>query len=243
MKVINDLLDYKGMKIVQDDTYFNFSLDSVLLPNFVTIKSNTNKILDLGTGNAPIPLIFSRLNEKADIYGIEIQKEVYDLAVESVKMNNLENRIHIINDDMKNLDKYFEINSFDIIVSNPPYFKINEESNLNECIEKTIARHELKINLDDIVRIANKFLKNNGVFAMVHRTDRLIEIIETMRKYNIEPKRLRLIYPKENTESNMILIEGRKNGNVGLKVLPSLIAHENNGEYSKEVKEMFKKEK
>ena len=96
MKVINDLLDYKGMKIVQDDTYFNFSLDSVLLPNFVTIKSNTNKILDLGTGNAPIPLIFSRLNEKADIYGIEIQKEVYDLAVESVKMNNLENRIHII---------------------------------------------------------------------------------------------------------------------------------------------------
>ena len=188
-------------------------------------------------------MIFSCLNENADIYGIEIQKEVYDLAVESVKMNDLENRIHLINDDMKNLDKYFEINTFDIVVSNPPYFKLNEESNRNENIEKTIARHELKITLDELVKIANKYLKNNGVFAMVHRTDRLIEIIETMRKYNIEPKKLRLIYPKVGTESNMILIEGRKNGNVGLKILPPLIAHENNGEYSQEVKEMFKKEK
>jgi tRNA1(Val) A37 N6-methylase TrmN6 len=144
---------------------------------------------------------------------------------------------------MKNLDKYFDINSFDVIVSNPPYFKLNEESNVNENIEKTIARHELMINLDDIVRIANKYLKNNGVFAMVHRTDRLIEIIETMRKYNVEPKRIQLIYPKSGTESNMVLIEGRKNGKVGLKVLPPLIAHEENGEYSKEVKKIFKKEK
>ena len=243
MKVINDLLGYDDMKIVQDDDYFNFSLDSVLLPNFVTIRNSTEKILDLGTGNAPIPLIFSCLNENVHIYGVEIQKKVYDLAIESIKMNKLEDRITIINDDMKNLDKYFDINSFDIIVSNPPYFKLNEESNVNENIEKTIARHELMINLDDIVRIANKYLKNNGVFAMVHRTDRLIEIIETMRKHNIEPKRIQLIYPKVGTESNMVLIEGRKNGKVGLKVLPPLIAHEENGEYSKEVKKIFKKEK
>ncbi len=242
MKVINDLLDYNNMKIVQDDQYFSFSLDSVLLPNFVEIKSDTKKILDLGTGNAPIPLIFSCLNESVEIYGIEIQKKIYDLAIESVKLNNLENRIKIINDDMKNLDKYFEINSFDVIVSNPPYFKVSSNSKFNENEEKTIARHEVNITLDELVKIACKYLKNGGSFGMVHRTDRLIEVIETFRKYGIEPKRIQLIYPKEHTESNMFLIEGRKNGRVGLKILEPLIAHEQNGEYTEEVKKRFRKE-
>lgn len=238
MKVINDLLNYSNLKIVQDDDYFNFSLDSVLLPNFVKINSRTQNILDLGTGNAPIPMILSTMTN-ANIYGIELQKEIFDMAKESLKINNLEDRITIINDNMKNLDKYFPVNYFDVIVSNPPYFRLNENSNLNETIQKTIARHEKEITLEEIVQIAKKFLNNNGTFAMVHRTDRLIEIIEEFRKNNIEPKRIQLIYPKENTESNMVLIEGRKNGNVGLKILPPLIAHKQNGEYSEEVKKMF----
>lgn len=238
MKVINDLLNYGDLKIVQDDDYFNFSLDSVLLPNFVKINSRTKNILDLGTGNAPIPMILSTMTN-ANIYGIELQKEIFDMAKESLKINNLEDKITIINDNMKNLDKYFPVNYFDVIVSNPPYFRLNEMSNVNETIQKTIARHEKEITLEEIVRIAKKFLNNNGTFAMVHRTDRLIEIIEEFRKNNIEPKRIQLIYPKENTESNMVLIEGRKNGNVGLKILPPLIAHKQNGEYSEEVKKMF----
>ena len=238
MKVINDLLNYNNMKIVQDDTCFNFSLDSVLLPNFVTINSNSKKILDLGTGNAPIPMILSTMTN-AEIYGIELQKEIYDLAKESITINGLQDRITIINDNMKNLDRYFEPNSFDVIVSNPPYFKLEEKSNLNENILKTIARHEKEITLKEIVQIAKKYLNNNGTFAIVHRTDRLIEIIEEFRKNNIEPKRIRLIYPKENTESNMVLIEGRKNGRTGLKFLPPLIAHKSNGEYTDEVKAMF----
>ena len=166
MKVINDLLNYKNMKIVQNEDYFNFSLDSVLLPNFVTIKKNTKKILDLGTGNAPIPMIIST-RSNAKIYGIEIQKEIFDLAKESIKMNNLEKQISLINDNMKNLDKYFEPNSFDIIISNPPYFKVNEKSNMNECIQKTIARHEKEITLAEIVFIAKKYLNNNGIFAII----------------------------------------------------------------------------
>ena len=238
MKVINDLLDYCNLKIVQDDEYFNFSLDSVLLPNFVNIKKHAKKILDLGTGNAPIPMILSTLTD-AEIYGIELQKEIYDMAVESVKINKLENRIKLINDNMKNLDKYFEANSFDIILCNPPYFKLSERSNINETIQKTIARHEKEITLSEIVSIAKKYLDNNGVFAIVHRTDRLIEIIEEFRKNNIEPKRIQLIYPKENTESNMVLIEGRKNGNTGLKILPPLIVHNNNGDYREEIKQIF----
>ena len=240
MKVINDLLDYNDLKIVQDNDYFNFSLDSVLLPNFANIKKDCKKILDLGTGNAPIPMIFSCLYKDVKIYGVEIQKNIFELAKESIELNHLEDRIELINDDMKNLDKYFEINSFDVVVSNPPYFKVNEESNLNECIEKTIARHELKITLDEVIEVANKYLKNGGTFAMVHRTDRLIEIIDIMKKHNIEPKRIQLIYPKENEESNMVLIEGRKNGNIGLKILPPLIVHEPNGEYKEVIKNLFK---
>ena len=239
MKVVNDLLDYRNLKIVQDDEWFNFSLDSVLLPNFVKINKNTKNILDLGTGNAPIPMILSTMTD-AKLYGIELQKEVYELAVESIKINKLEDKIQLINDNIKNLDKYFEPNSFDIIVSNPPYFKYNEKSNINESIQKTIARHEKEITLSEIVFAAKKFLNNNGTFAMVHRTDRLIEIIEEFRKNNLEPKRIRLIYPKTGEESNMVLIEGRKNGNTGLKILPPLIAHDSNGEYTEEVKEMFK---
>ena len=238
MKVINDLLDYNNLKIVQDDQYFNFSLDSVLLPNFVSIKSKTKRILDLGTGNAPIPIILSTMTN-AKIYGIEIQKDIYDLAMESLEINKLKDRITIINDNMKNLDKYFEVNSFDLIVSNPPYFKLNEQSNINEIEQKTIARHEKEITLQELVSIRQKYLNNNGTFAIIHRTDRLIEIIEEFRKNNIEPKRIQFIYPKKNTESNMVLIEGRKNGNIGLKVLEPIIVHENNGDYKKEIKEIF----
>jgi len=238
MKVVNDLLNYNNMKIVQDDNFFNFSLDSVLLPNFVTIRKGSKNILDLGTGNAPIPMILSTLTN-AKIYGIELQKEIYNLAIESIKLNNLETKIEIINDNMKNLDQYFSNNYFDIIVSNPPYFKLNENSHINDNIQKTIARHEKEITLNEIIEIAKKFLNNKGIFAMVHRTERLIEIIDLLRKNNIEPKRIQLIYPKENTESNMVLIEGIKNGNMGLKILPPLIVHEENGEYKQEIKKIF----
>lgn len=239
MKVINDLLGYDNLKIVQNPEWFSFSLDSVLLPNFVTLNKDVRNILDLGTGNAPIPMILSTLTEKANIYGIEIQKDVFEMAEESVKLNKLENRIKLINDDMKKLDQYFEANFFDVIVSNPPYFKLEELSKKNEDEHKTIARHEEKITLSELVKIAKKYLKNNGVFAMVHRSDRLIEIIEEMRKNNIEPKKIQLIYPKKNTNSNMVLIEGKKNGNPGLIIKEPLYIHDENGEYLEEINKLF----
>jgi len=237
MKVVNDLLGYNDLKIIQNPEWFSFSLDSVLLPNFVTLNKDIKNILDLGTGNAPIPMILSTLTEKADIYGIEIQEDVFKLADESVKLNKLESRIKLINDDMKKLDQYFEANFFDVIISNPPYFKLEELSKKNEDEHKTIARHEEKITLSELIKIAKKYLKNNGIFAMVHRTDRLIEIIEEMRKNNIEPKKIQLIYPKKNTNSNMVLIEGKKNGNPGLIIKEPLIIHDEKGEYLEEIKE------
>ena len=207
MKVINDLLNYKGMKIVQDDKYFNFSLDSVLLPNFVTINTRINKVLDLGTGNAPIPLILTTRTE-APIYGIELQKEIYDLAVESVKLNKLENQITLINDNMKNLDKYFEINSFDVIVSNPPYFRLDENSNVNDTPQKTIARHEKEITLDKdytkasgstIITLASDYL--NSLAIGTHTLQMNYDDGEVSREFSIQEKPIEETSNKANNSN------------------------------------------
>ncbi len=238
-KVVNDLVYFKDIKIVQNKNYFNFSLDSILLPNFVNITPNTKNILDLCSGNAPIPLVLST-KTNANISGVEIQKEIYDLAVESIKINNISN-IKMINKDAKEIINDFETDTFDIITCNPPYFKLNDTSILNDNDVKSIARHEISINLDDIIKISKKLLKNGGSLCMVHRTDRLIDVIESMKKNNIEPKRIRFIYPKKDKESNLFLIDGRKNGNSGLKLLSPLIVHNEDGSYTDEVLKMFGK--
>lgn len=238
MEVVNYLLGYKNLKIVQNTDMFNFSLDSVLLPNFVTLNKNTAKILDIGCGNAPIPLILST-KTSAKIIGVEIQKDVYELALKTVKMNDLEKQIEIINDDINNIYTCFETESFDTVVCNPPYFKVATTPNLNTIEYKTIARHEIKLNLEQIINIAKKVLKNNGNIAMVHRPERLSDIITIMRKNNIEPKRIRFVYPKETKEANILLIEGVKSGRPGLKILPPLYSHCENGEYSKQIKKYF----
>ena len=241
MEVTNYLLGYKDKYIVQNTQMFNFSLDSVLLPNFVTLNKNIKNILDIGCGNAPIPLILST-KTSALITGVEIQKDVYDLAVKSVKINNLENQINIINADINELYNKFETESFDIITCNPPFFKVSKQSNLNKSDYKTIARHEVKLNLDDIFKISKKLLKNNGYVAIVHRPERLLDILESMKKYNIEPKKIQFIYPKTNMESNILLVEGKKNGNKGLKILPPIYTHLENGEYTEQIKKYFEGE-
>ena len=238
MEVTNYLLGYKDLYIVQNTQMFNFSLDSVLLPNFATINTNVKNILDIGCGNAPIPLILSTKTD-AKIVGVEIQKEVYDLAKKSVKINNLEDRIEIINYDINDIYNEFETESFDIITCNPPFFKVTDQSHFNKNDYKTIARHEVKLNLDQIFNIAKKLLKNNGNIVMVHRPERLLDIVMTMKKYNIEPKRIQLVYPKTNMDANILLIEGVKNGKSGLKIEPSLIIHDEDGSYTDEVRKMF----
>lgn len=238
MEVINDVLGYKNLKIVQNPDMFQFSLDSVLLPNFVTINKNITRILDVGTGNAIIPIILST-KTSAKITAVEIQKEVSLLARKSIDINHLENQIELINDDIKNYYLECETEKFDIITCNPPYFKVSKDSNFNNSDYKTIARHEVKLNLNDIMKIAVKLLKNKGVIALVHRPERLIDIIETMKKYNIEPKKIRFVYPGQNKEANILLIEGKKNGNPGVKILNPLYSHEKNGKYTEEVRKYF----
>lgn len=238
MKVTNYLLGYKDLKIVQDSDMFSFSLDSVLLPNFVTLNKKITNILDIGCGNAPIPLILST-KTNAKITGIEIQESVYNMAVESVKINNKEDQITIINEDVNEFYKNEKTDKYDVITCNPPFFKYIESSNINKNDYKTIARHEVKLNLNQLFTIARKLLKNNGVIAIVHRPERFLDVVMEMKKNNIEPKRVQFIYPKTNMEANIMLIEGTKNGNPGLKILPPIYSHKENGEYTDTVKKYF----
>lgn len=239
METLNDLVGYDNLKIYQNDDWFKFSLESVLLPNFVTINLSSKKILDLCSGNAPIPLILStRTNSK--IIGVEYQKDIYDLAVKTVKINHLEDQITMINEDVKRLNEYYEGDTFDLITVNPPYFKNQELSTKNVDIHKTIARHEINITLDDILKTSSYLLKNGARFAMVHRTERFIEIINKLEKFNLIPKRIQFIYPKEDKESNLFMIECLKNGQNEIKIEKPLFVHNNDGTYRDEIKKIFR---
>lgn len=217
---LNDLYD-TGFKIYQSKDYFKFSLDSLLLANFVEFNFTDKLVLDLCTGNAPVPIILSE-NKKIKIYGFELQKEIYELAVKSIKVNQIDN-VEIINDDVKNSLNYFPENNFDIVTCNPPYFKYTKNSIINENEIKSIARHEIKITLEDIIKIATKQLKAKGKFYIVHRSDRLIEIINYLNKYNFGIKKLQFVYSSIDANSSMVLIEAKKDCKNDVKVLKPII--------------------
>ena len=238
METINDLVGINDLKIYQNDDWFKFSLESVLLPYFVTINLRTKNILDLCTGNAPIPLILST-RTKAKILGVEIQKDICDLANKSVKINKLEKQISILNDDLCNLKKYYSGDNFDVITINPPYFKNEIKSLKNSDIHKSIARHEITTDLESIIKMSVFLLKNDGYFAMVNRTERFFEIIELLVKHNLIPKRVQFIYPKMNKESNLFMVECIKNGKSGVKFLNPIYVHNDDGTYRDEIKKIF----
>ena len=237
MRQTNYLLGYKDTFIVQDEDSFKFSLDSILLPNFVTLNKTTKEILDIGTGNAPIPLILSK-KTNAHITGVEIQESIYELALESVKINKLESQIEIINADINDYRNILKEKKYDIIVSNPPYFKVSENSNKNDSLYKTLARHEVSLTLENLIKISKSLLKTNGILALVHRPERLVDILYLMRQNNIEPKKIQFVYPKIGMQANILLIEGRLNGNPGLKVSDPLYVYEN-GSYTNDILKYF----
>ena len=220
--ILNDLYD-TGFKIYQNDEYFKFSLDSLLLAKFVKPDYKDKKILDLCTGNAPIPIILSS-NNNFEITGIEMQKEIYHLASESIKINNIKN-VNIINDDVKNLKNYFPGNNFDIITCNPPYFKVEKESLLNKNEIKSIARHEIYITLEEIIKTSYAMLKDKGKLYIIHRTDRMIELINLLTKYKLGIKRLQIMYPNEHSKGSMLIIEAKKNCKHDVKILSPIFTN------------------
>ena len=216
--VKNDLFDY-GLEIYQDKDAFKFSLDSILLAEFVEKKKEIETIVDFCTGNAAVPLILST-KFKSKIIGFEIQKSPYKLAWWSVKLNKLDDQIKIINDNLNNALEYILPETVDVITCNPPYFKYNKDSNINLVEEKAIARHEIETNLENIMISSRYILKNKGTLYMVHRPERLQEIMFYCNKYKFAVKKLQFIYSNDNKDAIMVLIKATKNGLDGLKVNP-----------------------
>ncbi len=235
--VCNELLGRELLKIYQDTDYFNFSIDSMLLASFPKMTKRIKRVCDLCSGNAPIPLYLS-LRFDGEIIGVEIQKHSYDLANMSIDENKLNDRIKMINANLIGISNEIGIHSFDLVTCNPPFFKVGN-NNINPLDSKAIARHEIMASLDDIVKEASLLLNNCGHLVMVHRPDRLLEILDTFRKYKIEPKRLQFIYPKFGSECNHILIDGVKDGNEGLRVLNPLYVYESDSKWTDDVLKIY----
>jgi len=239
-EIIDDL-ELNGLKIIQNTEGFCFGMDSVLLSDFAKEIRNGATVLDLGTGTGILGILLCEKTKLKEITGIEIQKEVAEMAKRSIILNNLQNKFNIINDNIKNLEKYFEVCSIDAIVTNPPYKKPNSGL-INENRAKLISRHEIEATLEDFIKTSAKLLKNSGEFYIVHRPERLTDIIELMRKYKLEPKKLKMISPNVDKEPNLILIKAVKNGKPFLKLEKNLYIYNENGTYSNDILKIYGKE-
>ncbi len=237
-----DDLEYKNLKIIQNKEWFRFGIDSVLLSDFAKEIKKGSKVLDLGTGTGIISILLCGKTELEKIIGIEIQEEVYKMANKSILLNNLENRFEVINEDIKNLRNIFPANSIDAIVTNPPYKKENTGLKSKNIVEQ-ISKHEILCKLEDIIKQSSFLLNNNASFYMVHRPDRIADIIELLRKYKLEPKRIRFIYPKISKEPNLVLIKATKGAKSFLKIEKPLIVYNENGEYTDEILEIYDKKR
>ena len=233
-----DDLEFKNLKIIQNKNGFCFGMDSILLTDFAKeIKANS-QVIDLGTGTGIIPILLSGKTEYTNFLGVEIQKDVAEMASRSVKINGLENRIKILNENIIHIKKKYRKGSFDVVTTNPPYKKLNTGI-LNENDNKLIARHEITASLEDFIGIASFLLKDFGEFYMVHRPDRLVDIFTIMRENKIEPKKIKFVYPNKNKKTNLILIKGIKGGRPFLEFENNLYIYEDNGEYTKDCLEIY----
>lgn len=235
-----DDLEFKNLKIIQNKTGFCFGIDSILLSDFAKNIKDNSIVMDLGTGTGIIATLLCGKTKLSKIIGVEIQEEVCNMAKRSIKLNKLENKFEIINEDILNLRNIYKTNSFDVIVTNPPYKKANTGI-INETDKKLISRHEVKAELIDFLDISSYLLRDKGKFYMVHRPERLVDILCVMRDKKIEPKRIRFVYPNKVKEPKLVLIEGVKNAKQFLKIEKNLYIYEENGEYSEEILEIYNK--
>ncbi len=235
-----DDLQYKGLKIIQNTKGFCFGIDSVILSDFAKNIKKGSKVVDLGTGTGIIGLLLCKKTELKEIVGVEIQKEVAEMANRSIKLNKLEDKFKILNTDINKIfeDKLLEKNKFDVVVMNPPY-KEKGTGKINEVDSKIISRHEVKATLSDFIKVASNLLKDKGEIYIVHKPERMPDIIQKMRENKIEPKEIKTVYSNKKTEASLILIKGIKGANKFFKILEPLYIYEENGEYTKGIKEIY----
>ncbi len=230
-------LQCKGLRIIQNKKWFCFGMDAVLLTNYCDIKNNST-VVDLGTGTGIIPILLSGKRNYSKAYAIEIQEEVAEMAKRSVMLNDLQDKIEVLNIDLKDVLNYLPSNSFDAVISNPPY-KLNNSGIVNPSDKKAISRHEIMCSLEDVISTASSLLKQYGRFYMVHRPDRLADIMCLLRKYRLEPKQIRFVHPRAAEKPNMILIRASKNGNPELKFDSPLYIYGEDGKYTKDVYDIY----
>lgn len=235
-----DDLEYKNLKIVQDKDGFCFGIDSVLLSDFAKEIRSKSIVLDLGTGNGVLGILLCGKTNLSKIYGVEIQEDIATIAQKSINLNKLNNRFEIINDNIKNLNSYFKNDSIDAIISNPPYKKDNSGLK-NESQKKLIARHEITANLEDFISVSSKLLKSNGSLYMVHRPERLADLFYLLKKYKLEPKKLRFVQSFTNSKPKFFLIKATKNANSFLNVEQPLIIYNSDGNYTDEILKIYNK--
>ena len=235
-----DDLEEKGLKIIQNKEGFCCGIDSVLLSDFAKNIKNNSLVLDLGTGTGIIPILLCGKTNLKKVIGIEVQEKIAEMAKRSIKLNNLENRFEVINENILNLNKIYKKQTFDVVVTNPPYKKKNSGI-INENKERLISRHEIEADLADFIKVSKDLLKDKGEFYMVHRPERLVDILSIMRKEKLEPKVLRMVYSNKNKEPKLVLIKGIKNAKPFLKVEKNLYIYDENGNYTDEILEIYNK--
>lgn len=232
-----DELHRNGYQIIQDPKRFCFGIDAVLLSGFARVKKGET-VLDLGTGTGIIPILLEAKTEGAHFTGLEIQAESAEMAQRSVELNELEKKVTICQGDLKQFQEIFLDKKFDVVTSNPPYMNAGGGL-INPHSAKAIARHEVLCSLDDVVAAAAKALREKGRFYMIHRPHRLTDIMMAFRQYKLEPKRLRFVQPFLDKEPTMVLLEGVKGGNPGLKVETPLIVYREPSQYTQEVYDIY----
>lgn len=236
---IHNLLAYDGIKIIQRKDLFRFSLDSLLLGAFIRINARANRIVDLGTGLAPIPLYLSLKTDKP-IIGLDIQEDAVTLAQRSVQLNHLENQITILHADMKEAHKILGPSSADIVTVNPPFFKYHGDGVLNQNESLTISRHEVSVDLAGVLQSAKRLVSSGGMLYLIHRASRIEDLILLLHQYRFVIKRLRFVYTKEDRPAMMILVEARANGNTGdIQIEKPLVIYTKTGAYTEEVRKIF----
>ncbi|TDQ34247.1 tRNA1(Val) (adenine(37)-N6)-methyltransferase [Aureibacillus halotolerans] len=232
----NERVDYlpgSPLQIIQSPEIFNFSLDAVLLARFAYLPIQKGRILDLCTGSGAVPLLVSE-RTKGHITAVDIQPILADMTKRSVALNHLADQIDVIEGNLKDMPSRFGHGIFDIVTCNPPYFPVPEVLHRNERDTLAIARHEIECTLEDVVQSSSQLLRAGGKFAMVHRPERLVSILDTMQRYRLAPKRMQLVYPRANKDANTLLIEGTKDGKPGLTILPPLFIYGEGNAYTEE---------
>ena len=244
MERIDDL-NFNGKRIIQDTDLFLFGMDSVLLANMVKKTNKDTNILDLGTGSAVMPVIIAEKTKCNKIIGVELQDKMYNLALKNIKLNELENKIYAVKEDLKNVEKIREKiveitgkDKVDVVISNPPYKKAGTGT-VNDVDEKYIARHEVKCELEDIFVTASKLLKFKGKLYIVHKPERIADLICLGRKYNLEIKELQFLQPSTKKKPSIVLCEYVLGGGNECTVLPSIIEYDENGNYTNTVYEIY----